>query len=142
MENTETSIIERLKSRYSDAYIVARVTNGIGQTIKDVGKFGAFLIIAVAVVVAVVFLRDSGFMFMLVIAIGSAYALLFGLILYVFGILIAAQGQILKASLDSSVNNSPFLTNEHRVEIMSLATKSVVPTPVTDEPGYRNPIDY
>jgi hypothetical protein len=39
---------------------------------------------------------------------------------YVLGILVSAQGQILKASLDNAVNGSPFLTNEHRAKVMSL----------------------
>lgn len=42
------------------------------------------------------------------------------LIFYVFGVLVSAQGQILKAMLDSAVNSSPFLNNEHRAKIMSL----------------------
>lgn len=45
---------------------------------------------------------------------------LVGLLLYVVGVIVAAQGQMLKATLDSAVNSSPFLTHEHKAEIMSL----------------------
>jgi hypothetical protein len=51
---------------------------------------------------------------------GSVFGILAGLVLYVFGILISAQGQILQATLDSAVNSSPFLTDEMRAEMMSL----------------------
>jgi len=39
---------------------------------------------------------------------------------YLLGVIVMAQGQILKASLDCAVNSSPFLQNEHRAKIMSL----------------------
>lgn len=50
------------------------------------------------------------------VALGSAIAM----ILYVFGTLASAQGQILKATLDTAVNTSPFLEAEDRTRIMSL----------------------
>jgi hypothetical protein len=43
-----------------------------------------------------------------------------GLLFFLLAVLIRAQGQILKASLDSAVNSSPFLTNDQRPKIMSL----------------------
>jgi len=43
-----------------------------------------------------------------------------GTLFYLLGVLVSAQGQILKASLDGAVNSSPFLTNQHRAKIMSL----------------------
>jgi hypothetical protein len=43
-------------------------------------------------------------------------AIIFGgtvwLVFFIWGVLVSAQGQILKASLDGAVNGSPFLTNE------------------------------
>lgn len=40
--------------------------------------------------------------------------------IYVLGILVAAQGQILKATLDTAVTSSPFLKTEEMAEVMSL----------------------
>jgi hypothetical protein len=46
-----------------------------------------------------------------------------GLLFYLLGVLVAAQGQTLLASLDSAVNSSPFLTNHQKAEILSLTTQ-------------------
>jgi hypothetical protein len=54
------------------------------------------------------------------LVIGILVGCLAGLLWYVIGIFVAAQGQILKATLDSAVNSSPFLTDAHKAEIMSL----------------------
>ena len=40
--------------------------------------------------------------------------------LFVLGVLVAAQGQVLKANLDEAVHTSPFLTDEQRASLMSL----------------------
>ena len=40
--------------------------------------------------------------------------------IYVLGILVAALGQILKATLDTAVTNSPFLKTEEMAKVMSL----------------------
>ena len=48
------------------------------------------------------------------------WAVIVGVPLYVLGILVSAQGQILKATLDSAVTNSPFLTEDQMAEVMSL----------------------
>ena len=37
---------------------------------------------------------------------------------FVIGVLIAAQGQLVMAVLDTAVNSSPFLTQEQRTQIM------------------------
>jgi hypothetical protein len=89
-----------------------------GKSIKITG-----IIIAVLLaVLGLIFLNegrlgDATFALGVVIIILS---LITGIWLYVVGILVSAQGQILKASLDSAVNSSPFLTNEQRAKIMSL----------------------
>lgn len=51
---------------------------------------------------------------------GMLFAAFVGVLFYLFGVIVSAQGQILKASLDGALNNSPFLTNDHRARIMSL----------------------
>ena len=39
---------------------------------------------------------------------------------WIFGALISSQGQLLKATLDSAVNTSPFLDDSERARMMSL----------------------
>ena len=109
--------IASLTERYKDAYTVARVTAGFGSTVK-----GAGILIGGLLTVGGFMLASKGdpqraVIGILVLILGVIAGVLF----YVIGILISAQGQILKASLDSAVNTSPFLENEHRTKIMSLS---------------------
>lgn len=114
----ESNEVASLMKRYSDAYIVAKTINGFGGLIKIIGIIVAVLLVLIGFVVAnkngprdpVSYLGIAG------IALGVISGGLF----YVIGVLVSAQGQILKASLDNAVNSSPFLTNEHRAKIMSL----------------------
>jgi hypothetical protein len=48
------------------------------------------------------------------------FAAAVGAMFFFWGILVAAQGEILNATLDTAVNSSPFLSNEQRGRIMSL----------------------
>jgi hypothetical protein len=113
-----------LQKRYKDAYRVARTTTGIGSTIKGTGAFLGLLIFVGALALAgaqrnVYGVRGSDIQVISVIV-----AAFFGgtvwLVFFIWGVLVSAQGQILKASLDGAVNGSPFLTNEQRATIMSL----------------------
>ncbi|MDR3741044.1 MAG: hypothetical protein P4L40_18660 [Terracidiphilus sp.] len=104
-----------IMTRYTDAYRVAKTITGLGETIKILGF----------VVGGLVFLANvnGGSSFF-----GGGASLVFGLILggivacvgFVLGVLLSAQGQILKATLDTAVNSCPFLQNEQRAAIMSL----------------------
>lgn len=110
--------VSALVRRYKDAYLVATVTNGFGKIIKGIG---------VVVALGLVFI---GFMIMGNGRAGDAtfaagvvaivFGVVTGLLFYVIGVLVSAQAQILMASLDNAVGNSPFLTNEYRAKIMSL----------------------
>ncbi len=51
---------------------------------------------------------------------GIVLAFVVAIPLYVLGILVAAQGEILKATLDTAVTNSPFLKKEEMAKVMSL----------------------
>lgn len=101
--------------RYRDAYQVANVTSGIGTLIKLVGFLGGLLLIAAPFASA-----SFGFMnvdppiFVAACILGVVVILVF----FFFGILVSAQGQILRASLDNAVHGSPFLTDEQRFQIM------------------------
>lgn len=115
--------VSALMRRYKDAYIVARVTNGFGGMLKTTG------IVIVVLLALIGFMVISGMRGpMDTTSIIEVVAVIFGIIIgiitgawfYIIGVLVSAQGQTLKASLDSAVNSSPFLTNEHKAKIMSL----------------------
>jgi hypothetical protein len=109
--------VKALMSRYWDAYVVARVTVGLGEIIKTVAVVLAVLIVLAALLLAGTVGGGGGFVAFLLGVIGAAFV---GGQFYLLGLIVMAQGQILKASLDGAVNSSPFLQNEHRAKIMSL----------------------
>ena len=106
--------------RYRDAYRVASVLIGLGTTIKVVGG-----IVAVLIVLAALQAGSGPF--------GSGGAVLGGLVIaavvggffFVCGVIVAAQGQVLLASLDVAVSSSPFLTNSERADVMGLPAGTV-----------------
>lgn len=104
-------------TRYQDAYLVARVTTGFGGVIKGLGFLLAFVIFGAAAFVGNQAYGETKTMYM---GAGLVLAIVTGAVFYLFGILVSAQGQILKASLDGAVNNSPFLTNDQKAQAMSL----------------------
>jgi len=113
-----SNVVSTLMGRYRDAYLVARATNGFGGLIKGI----AIVIAALLLLIGFLFmgeghLGDATFALGVITIVSGIVA---GVGFYIVGVLVAAQGQILKASLDSAVNNSPFLTNEHKAKIMSL----------------------
>ncbi|MEK6408096.1 MAG: hypothetical protein AABN34_14140 [Acidobacteriota bacterium] len=90
---------------------------GIGDAIKAFGGLLAFLLFGAALFANSQVRGETGVAIMIVTIGLAAFA---GILLFVLGTLIAAQGQILKATLDAAVNSSPFLTDQDRAEIMSL----------------------
>jgi hypothetical protein len=120
--NDEPAEAKSLKKRYWDAYTVARTTVGIGTTIKTVGAILGFLIFFGVLLIANnqrgYASRNDAQLFGLIF--GAIWGGLVFLVFFIWGVLVSAQGQILKASLDGAVNSSPFLTNEQRARIMSL----------------------
>jgi hypothetical protein len=110
--------VSSLLSRYWDAYIVARFTTSIGTLIKIVAALAAGGVVLVTMLL-ISQINQQGLSFV-IFMIGGILAVFIGAVLFVLGVLVSAQGQILKAALDGGVNNSPFLTNEHRAKIMSL----------------------
>lgn len=101
-----------IMTRYTDAYLIARTITGVGATVKIIG----FVIGAGTALVSVVVGSQSVQYVIGGIVVGAIVAIP----IYVLGILVAAQGQILKATLDSAVNTSPLLTKDEMRQIMSL----------------------
>lgn len=109
-----------LLKRYTDAYRSARLTVLAGDIVKVVGVFLAVL----SLVGGGSSLGSGRGPYGDIVVIGGIAAIVLGLLfaalIFIIGILISGQGQTLKATLDSAVNSSPFLTNEQRARIMSL----------------------
>jgi hypothetical protein len=103
-------------SRYMDAYRVANLVIKCGDVIKIIGSLLAVVIMVGAF--ALLSQQQAGGVLIAGALVGGGTV---GLVIYVFGTLVAAQGQILLASLDVAVSSSPFLSNEQRAKVMNLA---------------------
>ncbi|MBV9928169.1 MAG: hypothetical protein JOZ96_24330 [Acidobacteria bacterium] len=110
--------VSSLMNRYKDAYLVAGVTVRFGGVIKLLG-IGIGVLFALIGFVSIVSGRAGDATFAMGF-ISIVFGIFAGALFYIVGVLVSAQGQILKASLDGAVNSSPFLADEHRARIMSL----------------------
>lgn len=114
-------VASSIAKRYKDAYLVSRATVGFGSLIKALG-----ILLGIGMQLVAFFIAsqkpsgNDGSIVIGISVISGAFGIFAGILLYLLGILVSAQGQILKASLDSAVNTSPFLTNENRIVMMSL----------------------
>jgi len=99
--------------RYVDAYRVAAVLVTIGDALKWIGGVGGFLIFLVLSKSSSPFNSGSGG---LELVMGGSFAAFF----FVLGVLVSAQGQVLRATLDTAVSASRFLTDEERAVAMGL----------------------
>lgn len=115
MSEIDVNTITALERRYSDAYATARVVDGFGGTVKAVG----FAFAALGLLVGFLLGSQGTAGFILAVA-AAAVAIGIAILIYIFGTLISAQGQILKATLDTAVNSSPLLPDQSRIRIMSL----------------------
>jgi hypothetical protein len=101
-------LVTRVQERYTDAYRVARALHWFGQIIKIAG----FLVAVFIFIDRAESLKSPGA--------GLTAGVVVGAILFISGIIVAAQGQMLKAVIDTAVNSSPFLDDSQRASIMSL----------------------
>jgi hypothetical protein len=108
--STDSIETSALLKRYRDAYSVAGVIVGFGRIIKTVG-----LIVAALAILAGLAAESPIYLLA-----GLFFAVFIGGIFYLLGVIVSAQGQIFKGSLDTAINTSPFLLNTHRAEIMCL----------------------
>jgi len=112
--------------RYKDAYRVSKAVVGIGTVIKVVGGILGGIVGLIFLVVGSamsqlggMYGRNEGASFVVLI-VGVLYGGIVFLFFYVVGVIVSAQGQILKAGLDTSVHTSPFVSNDDKAKIMSL----------------------
>lgn len=108
---------DQLKSRYKDAYRQARTIVGIGSTVKVTGGVIGIIMILGTLIACSQLTSGTALGVFIVGAVCSSCVVL---LIWVCGVLISSQGQIMKACLDSAINSSPFLSDEHRAEAMSL----------------------
>lgn len=101
-----------LMSRYRDSYLVARTVTAFGEVVKIIASVIGGVILLIALIAG----GQSAWYFFG----GIILAAVVGIPIYVLGVLVTAQGQILKATLDTAVNSSPLLTKDEMRQIMSL----------------------
>lgn len=111
------NLFPQLEVRYSDGYKAAKAIVGFGNLVKTLGIVAGVIIALIALSLSE---RLSGIFFVA----GALFGVLVWLGLFVSGIVICAQGQLLLATLDSAVNTSPFLDNSQRALVMSLSANS------------------
>lgn len=106
-------------NRYRDAYRVASFLTAFGETAKIVGGVAA----------ALLFLMGFG-------GVGGAAGFfgglllgaLFGGLFFLCGVMISAQGQLLRASLDSAVSSSRFMSDTDCLNAMGMPKVEAVRT--------------
>jgi hypothetical protein len=113
------SPVTAVVNRYQDAYLVGAALVGLGNTIKIVGAVLAGIIVLGSLSVGSEVLTVAG---VFLAAIGGG-------LFWVCGVIVAAQGQILRATLDDAVASSRFLTDHERADAMGL------PRSVADRSG-------
>jgi nitric oxide reductase large subunit len=99
--------------RYKDAYRVAAATIALGSTVQALGVVLALIFGAVAFL-----LGQDGNTALAAAAVGALIVVL--ILFYVVAVLVRAQGQSLRASLDGAVHSSPFLTDAEKASAMGL----------------------
>jgi hypothetical protein len=88
---------------------------GLGNAIKVVGGILAVIIFLGSLGASANTMFGGG-----IVVAGILFAVLVGVLFWVCGVIVAAQGQILEATLDTAVASSPFLTDQERAAAMGL----------------------
>lgn len=117
LSSTAQRLAARAGTRYSDAYLVASAIIGLASVIKVLGLVAALAVWGTGTVLARALGTGSEVMAVLI---GFIPGAIVAVVAYGIGVIVSAQGQILRASLDSAVHSSPFLGDKQRVQIMSL----------------------
>jgi hypothetical protein len=116
--STNPAYRSAMQGRYKDAYYFVHASVNTGKCIKGLAALAVVLGFIASGLVWNEF-SSPGAPFLVILA--SAFV---GVIIYVFGMLIAAQGQALMAVLDTALNTSPYLDDDSRAEAMSLVNTS------------------
>jgi flagellar motor component MotA len=107
MRRQKMSDTDTIRRRYDDAYTVAKDAVAIGGAIKVVGTLiGAVIVLAG--------LLASDRLGTTVAVICGVVGIIGGVLIYAFGVLVTAQGQMHHAVLDIAVNTTPIESSENR----------------------------
>lgn len=120
--------VDGMMRRYRDAYVVADAVVGIGGAIKIVG-------VVVAAAISILAFLASGTVGPVVAVVCAGFGLIGGAVICVFGVLIAAQGQMQYAILDVAVNTSPIIPAESKAGLITKSNAaSTLPRQSVDRP--------
>ena len=111
MATTADQASVRVQGRYRDAYSVAESIIGWGVLLKVLGIVGAIAIAVFGLVAGANFGMGA-------IVASFIVAASVGATLYALGVTVAAQGQIIRAVLDTAVNTSPLLSTEEKRDVI------------------------
>lgn len=112
--------VRAIMKRYWDAYLVAKIIVGSGKIIKAVGIIGAIILVIVGYLIMGEGRRGGEAAVAAGIVI-IVFGIVVGVWSYLFGVIVSAIGEILKAGLDTAVNTSPLLTDYQKAKVMSVA---------------------
>jgi hypothetical protein len=122
----ESSESTAAMERYQNAYRATEAAVEFAETVKLGGIFvGGVILVAALVVFQSIPNECSGFPAISVLLIAGAALLV--LISQVIGAGLHTQGELMKATLDSDVNSSPFLSNAQRARVMGLRKQPSAP---------------
>jgi uncharacterized membrane protein len=128
-------LIHAAMTRYRHAYYYARFLDTVGKVLKGIGIVVALLIVFAALALSGAASREFGGRGLEVggtVVIGAGlYGGIFFFVFWLWSVIWRASGQFLKATLDSAVHSSPFLTDLERAELMHL------PLVGPNDRGYR-----
>jgi hypothetical protein len=99
----------KLRSRYVDGYRAASVIDGLGNVVK---------MLAIAIFLLPLFggMGMGGAGLLLGLIVGGVLAAL----IFVLGVFISAQGQVLKAMLDTAVHTSPLMSDDQKASVLGV----------------------
>jgi len=107
--------INAVLTRYADAYQVAAGQVGLGDTLKKVGIGLGIALALVALSAAADRYGGGSIAFFGLLGAGAV-----GGVVWSWGNSLAAQGQVLRATLDTAVSASPFLNGPEKAQAMGL----------------------
>ncbi len=114
-QTTDEQIFSSVGTRYRDAYLVASAVAAIGVAVKAIGIILGLLIMCAGLLAGIHGDGAPQFIFG-----GLLLGAIVAIPIFVLGVLVSAQAQVLKATLDTAVHSSPFLKKEDMARVMSL----------------------
>jgi hypothetical protein len=107
-----STVNSSVRKRYQDGYRVSNTIVGVGNAIKVIGIIIALMFVVAGI--SILGVRAGSIVGILIIAV------LVATVFFTLGVLVSAQGQILRAGLDVAVYSSTFLKDKDRAAIMGL----------------------